>query len=542
MVKISAYGVVVLNLFITVSFIFFHIQIIAASPTPTKHDIIVFGSLNIDTILPLAHLPMDGENLMLLPDTHPTTNIPGGKGCNQAIACSKLRRHEETANTFFVGKFGNDKDARMILKNALLSNKVDISYCETCKNVPSGRGYVFLQKDTGAVSAVVSGGSNLYGWGEYNPDDDDIPVIDDEYLDSLLFGEDKAFKCILLQREIPEYVNYRLASHINNRKKRGHETRVLLDVGGEDRPISKEMLGLCDYIIPNKSELKRLACSLATKNVSDKSNCDELEHHEIISLAKTLQRFGAKNVLVTVGSSGSVLIQEDGNIIEQDAFDLPEGCEVVDETGAGDCYRAGFAVALSEENDIGFCMKFASAAGALAVCKEGAVPSIPTRADVDLLISQNKIKGNSHLSSKIATEIDRGGNNDIEIQEETDSFPYMFGSRLNSMKDRPDLWPNGTLQNNVKEWVKRQATVKGLGCVDFNYPQHFLTWTAKEAKEALNAVGLVAGAVCLRYPTKFARGAFNHPDKELREEAINLTREAAEAARELGCDEVVVWR
>jgi xylose isomerase len=80
-----------------------------------------------------------------------------------------------------------------------------------------------------------------------------------------------------------------------------------------------------------------------------------------------------------------------------------------------------------------------------------------------------------------------------------------------------------------------------LGCVDFNYPQHFHSWTSVEAKEALVEAGLVAGAVCLRYPSKFARGAMNHPDEVLRREAIEMTKEAAQVAKDLGCDEVVIW-
>jgi xylose isomerase len=80
-----------------------------------------------------------------------------------------------------------------------------------------------------------------------------------------------------------------------------------------------------------------------------------------------------------------------------------------------------------------------------------------------------------------------------------------------------------------------------LTCVDFNYPQHFHTWTSQEAKASLDEVGLVAGAVCLRYPSKFARGAMNHPDSMLRQEAIDLTKEAAQVALDLGCKEVVVW-
>jgi hypothetical protein len=50
----------------------------------------------------------------------------------------------------------------------------------------------------------------------------------------------------------------------------------------------------------------------------------------------------------------------------------------------------------------------------------------------------------------------------------------------------------------------------------------------------LDEVNLVASAVCLRYPSKFARGAMNHPDAGMRREAIDR---AADAARILGCNE-----
>jgi xylose isomerase len=107
------------------------------------------------------------------------------------------------------------------------------------------------------------------------------------------------------------------------------------------------------------------------------------------------------------------------------------------------------------------------------------------------------------------------------------------------MKDRPELWEAPLL--TPQDYVKRQAAITGLTCVDFNYPQHFHTWSNQEAKAALDAAGLVAGAVCLRYPSKFARGAMNHPDAAYRREAIQITKEAAETAMDLGCHEVVVW-
>ena len=56
---------------------------------------------------------------------------------------------------------------------------------------------------------------------------------------------------------------------------------------------------------------------------------------------------------------------------------------------------------------------------------------------------------------------------DLSSQEET--FPFKFASRLNSMKDRSDLW---TGEAGVVGWIKRQGQIKGLDLIDFNYPQH----------------------------------------------------------------------
>ena len=286
----------------------------------------------------------------------------------------------------------------------------------------------------------------------------------------------------------------------------------------------------------------------------------------IVKSVQTLQRNGASNVLVTLGSRGSMLVKKkpafvsapspSSAILYQPSCPLPAGSTVVDETGAGDCYRAGFAVALLEhcgesvkngdnvdDETMLKCMKFASAAGCLAVTRKGAVPSIPSRSEVETLLAKCDDSVRDDNVEKSETEsleaIPRGGNADGD----DDDFPFLFGSRINSMKDRLDLVdPSSLPLATPHDYLKRQANIQGLGCVDFNYPQHFGDyWTPAEAKKALDEVGLVAGAVCLRYPSKFARGAMNHPDHELRREAIEITKQAAEAARILGCDEVVVW-
>lgn len=504
-----------------------------------SHDkrILVVGSINADTFLPVARLPTEGENLTLLPGTHPSVDIPGGKGCTQAIAAAKLM--EGGDSVAFVGQFGNDPAAQ-ILRRALADANVDISFCETHDDLPSGRGYVFLTQ-SGSVSAIVTGGSNLYGWeawkhaweareasidaileGEQPVSMSPSSQLDvSEQLRSMLEG----VQCILLQREVPEFVNLLVAT----RAKQMGGILVLQDVGGEDRPITRDMLQVCDYLMPNESELRRLLKSLGEPDVTLSSDRDENDDDGdlIVKQAKLLQQYGASNVLVTRGSRGSLLVTKSGEVLYQAGHKLaPE--DVVDETGAGDCYRAAFAVSLLDGHPLQQCMEFAGAAGACSVTHHGAVPSTPTRSMIEqrLRLSSNH---QLHHGEETVMHIPRGG----------DDFPFLIGSRLNSMKDRPELW-RGELKD-ARDFVKRQATVRGLTCVDFNYPQHFHDWTPSEARQALDEAGLVAGSVCLRYSSKFARGSFNHPDPELRREAIELTKQAAQAAIELGCKEVVVW-
>jgi len=493
--------------------------------------ILVVGSANADTFLPVKHLPVEGENLTVPPGRVVEIDVPGGKGCNQAIAAAKLlcggdADGAQQGSVTFLGQFGNDA-AASILKSALTDANVDVSACGTCHHAPSGRGYVFLQEDSGKVSAVVLGGSNVEGWKGWDEhESSDAGAITDQYIDTLLSGK----SCVLLQREVPEYVNFRIA-------KRAKELGVVVmqDVGGEDRPMDKGMMRLCDYILPNASELNRLCKSLDEDYDIQDSEDQEKNINEVIERAKFLQNAGANNVLVTLGERGSVLVPKDGGetIAIQDSCRLPSHLSVVDETGAGDCFRAAFAVArASERRSIREAMQFASTAGALAVTRKGAVPSIPDRTDVDALYC------NSFGSPPLS--VPRGGDKNPSVQENGDEeCPHMFGSRLNSMKDRPDLCNRDV--SDVRQWVQRQGEIDGLGCVDFNYPQHFHTWTNAEAKAALDEVGLVAGAVCLRYPSKFVRGAMNHPDERLRAEAIDLTKKAAQTARDLGCNEVVVW-
>jgi ribokinase len=465
---------------------------------------LVVGSANADTFLPVARLPSEGENLTLLPGTEPFVDVPGGKGCTQAVAVSKLLSSSSSLSpsttTKFVGQVGDDHAGKILLQ-ALDGAGVDCTDCGIHPNLSSGRGYVFLTQ-SGSVSAVVSGGSNVDGWtgweeawnirrkqrqGNGSNDDDrrattaTFSQAVEEQLDQLLDG----VKCILLQREVPEYVNLLVATCA---KERDNTIIICQDVGGEDRPISSEMLQLCDFVIPNESELIRLVESSSSLGPVDTSHCTN-DDERVVEYARALQKIGATNVLVTRGSKGSTLLTQDGQIIHQSAIRVPPGRSVVDETGAGDCYRAAFAVALLEGHSWKQCMVFASAAGSCSVEVNGAVPSTPSRDRVMDRLAEEMVfeiprgdgqarpdeeegghaagekpmafvrkpaSSNSNSNNNNVPRGGHGGGNDDE-----DDFPFLFGSRLNSMKDRPDLWEGKPL-DNPREYVKRQATVRGL--------------------------------------------------------------------------------
>lgn len=133
-------------------------------------------------------------------------------------------------------------------------------------------------------------------------------------------------------------------------------------------------------------------------------------------------------------------------------------------------------------------MDFASAAGTLAVTREGAVPSVPSREEAEDLLAEVRRERREGRAAAEGSEgpdaaseaIPRGGGvvaedeGDDEEDDDDGDFPLLFGSRLNSMKDRPDLAdPSLHPLASPREYVRRQARIRGLGCVDFNYPQHF---------------------------------------------------------------------
>ena len=82
-------------------------------------------------------------------------------------------------------------------------------------------------------------------------------------------------------------------------------------------------------------------------------------HGEVIPYAKKLQEQGARNVLVSMGGSGAVLVTEDGQIFQGAAPKI----KVMNTVGAGDSMVAGFIAGYVESGDFGNAFRLGQAAG-----------------------------------------------------------------------------------------------------------------------------------------------------------------------------------
>ncbi|GAX74133.1 hypothetical protein CEUSTIGMA_g1582.t1 [Chlamydomonas eustigma] len=303
--------------------------------------LVVVGSANADLVFSVDRLPKPGETMAA---SH-LEILPGGKGANQAAAASKLGYE-----TYFVGQVGQDANATM-LRESLAACGTDLTHLREVDG-PSGTALILLQQ-SGENSIVIVGGANQSHW-----------VLTDAVKDII-----RSAGSVLLQREIPEDVNVQVAQIA-----KAAGVAVLLDAGGVEGPICPDLLACLSCLSPNETELNRMT-GLPTDTIE-----------QVHVAADSLMRLGVGSVLVKLGSDGSLLIPGAGQpIIRQHAIKAPI---VMDTTGAGDCFTAAYCVALLEGKKGTDALLFASAAASICVRRKGAMPSLPSREEVDDLIKE----------------------------------------------------------------------------------------------------------------------------------------------------------
>ena len=301
--------------------------------------ILVIGSVNWDTFININRFPNIGETL---PSSGESLSAAGGKGANQAVACIRC-----SIPTQFIGQWGNDVHGTT-LKTVLHENGIDISLCRT---VPGATGQALIFRfPSGDNSIVLIGGANQKHWPSTNDDDDDI--LPDEIQEAI-----QNASMILLQREIPDGMNSILAQFAH-----GHGIPVMLDMGGNDADLDPFIFNYLTYLCPNATELQ----NMTGQNVAT------LE--DAIAVGRTfVTKYPDVNLLVTVGDQGACLLSSSSQYTVQS---VPVD-QVVDTTGAGDCFRAVFAVAIVNGASPQEALRRAAQSSAQCITKTGGLESMP---------------------------------------------------------------------------------------------------------------------------------------------------------------------
>jgi ribokinase len=321
----------------------------------------VVGSANQDMVAQVAALPRPGQTVL----GHDLLIAPGGKGLNQAVAAARA-----SASTAFIGLVGTD-NAGTHLREVLHEEGVDIRGLGKTAAL-TGRALVSVA-DGGGNHIVVVPGAN---WAV-------TPAYVDEHRQQI-----RSASTVLCQLEIPIEAVAR-ALQIG----RSGGTRTVLNAA-PTAPLDRGLLELVDVLVVNEHEAAVLASTVTASTVTastvtasrpapgSKTTVDPREQG--IRLGEALLATGCRAVIVTLGASGAVLVDDLGSF-HQPGFEVV----AVDTTGCGDAFTGALAARLGLGIDLRLAMRWAAAAAALAATARGAVPSLPLGADVDRLLGHH---------------------------------------------------------------------------------------------------------------------------------------------------------
>ncbi|MCR2803830.1 ribokinase [Paenibacillus soyae] len=299
----------------------------------TKPRIAVVGSLNMDIVVSMPRLPRLGETI----GGNEVHYVPGGKGANQALACSRL-----TAETILIGCVGADLFGSTI-REQMVRNGVSLEAIEMLEGTSTGTAHISHTPEDNCI-VVVSGANGLC-------------TADLVQRQARLLQEQQI---VLAQLEIPMES---VAAAFEIAKAAGAST-ILNPAPASALP--EQLLGLTDYLTPNESEWTLLYGS-------EPRSEEELER----SLQDWSSRYGC-TVIVTRGESGSSFLV-DGRLQTVPASRV----NVVDTTGAGDCFNAALAYGLATGRSLGEAVQLAVKAASLSVQTFGAQDGMPTLAEVE---------------------------------------------------------------------------------------------------------------------------------------------------------------
>lgn len=318
-----------------------------------KPNILVVGSFMMDLIASTKRAPSSGETVVGLK----FQTAPGGKGANQAVQCARLGAH-----VTMVGQVGNDTFGR-IMTDTARSAGVDVSHVLVDPLESSGVGHITLEvmEHEAQNRITVCPGAN------FTLAVEDISWLKDEI---------HTYDLVMMQFELPMPVIEAVAQW-------AHEAKVKVMINpAPAAPMSARLLSCSTYLSPNEHEAAILANHMIRVD-----NGVNMEDVRIVADAFHAQ--GVENLIITLGKNGSIAAGADG-LHHIPCVKMPH---IADPTAAGDSFVAAFCTGLCAGLPQENALAFASHAAAITVSRMGAMPSLPTVAEVQALMQERGYTG-----------------------------------------------------------------------------------------------------------------------------------------------------
>ena len=223
---------------------------------------------------------------------------PGGKGINVSIVLSNLGI-DTTALGFLAG-FTGKEIKRLIIEKGIRNEMIPVS-----------NGFSRIN-----VKLKSKEETELNGMG---------PIIDEKAIKKLYKKLDRlnSDDILCLSGSIPSSMPSTMYSDVMSYLE-GRDIRIIVDAS---KDLLRNVLKYRPFLIkPNNDEINELY------------GVDLKTREEVIPYARKLQEEGARNVLVSMGSKGAVLVDESGGTHMSQA---PKG-DLVNSVGSGDSMVAGF--------------------------------------------------------------------------------------------------------------------------------------------------------------------------------------------------------
>jgi sulfofructose kinase len=311
--------------------------------TPPKVDLVGVGLNATDTVIPLSTYPARGSKV----EYPSSTVLPGGQVATTVVACQHWG-----LRTRYVGKLGDDLAATLHRE-------------------------AFSHAGVETRIITVPGGASAQS----------LILVDAQGERTVLIRRDERLALHPADLDREWIINAR-ALHVD-----GYDTEAAILAATWAREANIPVIADLDELYPNvEALLSNVDYLIVSRDFPSRLTSEpDLEQ----ALRKMQRRYNCRLAAATLGQEG-VLAFDGRRLLHTPAFCVP----VVDTTGAGDIFHAGFIYALLEDWPLDRQLEFACAAAALNCTAVGARGGIHSLSDIaDLIATGTHYPTTAHAST-----------------------------------------------------------------------------------------------------------------------------------------------